>query len=182
MTHTDGMLEAAAHHVTYEWLTLAQLARLLVDLEGGDRTLAHNAAVEAFMLHDRCLINFLCGNYKGGRMDGRDIAPSDFLGFEWVLEDEEMDRRLRGRLPGINTCLAHLTWDRVEGGAPFSWPPLFLAWETTWAMRQFVTAVRESGGKCLFQFEAAAAQVAQQLPPFRDEYQTTPPYAPPRRS
>ena len=51
-------------HVQYEWTQMAGCAARL-ELAGGIRTPEENATLEAFLVHARCLINFVCGNYKG---------------------------------------------------------------------------------------------------------------------
>jgi hypothetical protein len=139
-------LEQAASHVAYEWTSLAGMAVELAKIQGA-RTLIQNALLEAFLVHDRCLINFLCGGYTGAR-DPKDLQPKDLLGREWWPPDEEFDRRLRGRLPVINQNLAHLSWQRVRSEEPVSWQALFIAHETSWGMGLFVDEVVSSGGPC----------------------------------
>ncbi len=106
----DDLLRGVGH-VQYEWTQMAGCAARL-ELVDGIRTPDENATLEALFVHARCLINFLCGNYRGGWMQ-EDMKPADFLRAPWVLPDDEMDRRLRGRLTVINRSLAHLCWRRV---------------------------------------------------------------------
>lgn len=152
----------AESYVCDEWRRLAELAAELSQIQG-HRTLRETAMLEAFMLHERCLINFLCGGYRGGRNKG-DITPEDFLGFEWHLQDEQLDRKLRGRLLAINRYLAHLSWSRVHDEEALIWSASFMAAELSWAMHQFVLELRRTGASSAASFQAEAEAVAGLLP------------------
>jgi hypothetical protein len=133
---SEDQLFEAAHEVGREWFKLAQGASDLTVVPGV-RSREDQATLEAFLLRDAALIHFACGNRKGKRND-RDIQPSDFLGRDWWPDDEEIDRRLRGRIKQIDAALGHVGWNRITGEAPSHWPISFLAWETSWALTRFV--------------------------------------------
>src|SRR5947209_1427853 len=101
--------------------------------QGGNREPQHNAAMEATLVHGRCLINFCCGGYYGTRHP-RDIQPSDFVGVDWWPRDEEFDRQLRGRLRFINEELQHLSWQRVLNQQALIVPVTLLVHEVQYAM------------------------------------------------
>ncbi|MBA2281033.1 MAG: hypothetical protein M3527_03770 [Actinomycetota bacterium] len=122
-------LDDGAGHVAYEWMSTISAAHDLAAVPG-QRNSLQNALLEAGLAHYRCVVNFCCGHFTG-RHRADDIKPSDFLRRDWWPEDEEFDRRLRGRLPGINKTFAHLTWDR--GIVQILWPLGFLAHEAQWA-------------------------------------------------
>lgn len=172
-------LEQAALHVSYELTSLAEMAAELVRVHGA-RDLHQNALLESFLVHNRNLINFIAGGYKGSR-DSGDIQPADFLGYDWWPGDEEYDRRIRGRLPVINQNLQHLSWARVQADDFVMWPMGFLAHETTWGMRLFVAELRKADGRRLGQFELSLQIAHAALPPFEQKPQTTAPMAPPRK-
>ena len=125
MNHDD--LLGGIGHVQYEWTQMAGCAARL-ELVVGIRTPEENATLEALLVHLRCLVNFLCGNHAGQWMR-KDMKPADFVRTAWVLPDEEMDRRLRGRLSIINKSRAHLSWERVTNRAGVMWPTGLLAHE-----------------------------------------------------
>ncbi len=80
LTRSTKELEEAAHQVKGEWTKVAQMASLLPQY--GERTLVETAALEATLVHTRCLIHFCCGGYEG-RRNRHDIVPADFLGVDW---------------------------------------------------------------------------------------------------
>lgn len=98
-TRTADELKQAAEHVKGEWVLLAESAAML-PAEGSGGPI-ERAAMEAMLVHARCLIHFCCGGY-GGKRDRRDIVPEDFMGVDWWPHDEQFDRRLRGRIQFID--------------------------------------------------------------------------------
>jgi hypothetical protein len=163
----DDLLRGV-EHVQYEWTQMAGCAARL-ELVDGIRTPDENATLEALLLHARCLINFLCGNYRGGWMR-EDMKPADFLRAPWVLPDDEMDRRLRGRLTVINQSLAHLSWRRVSDAQGVMWPTGLLAHEVHWAMHQFVEALPANDPALMRLWGVAAAEADRWMPPRRDNW------------
>ncbi|HSH58319.1 MAG TPA: hypothetical protein VK988_01510 [Acidimicrobiales bacterium] len=135
MTRSTKELEEAAHHVKGEWTKVAQMASLLPQY--GERALAETAALEATLVHTRCLIHFCCGGYEG-RRNRHDIVPADFLGVDWWPRDEDFDRHLRGRLRFIDHELQHLSWQRVLNKDPLIVPIVLVAHEVHWGMHLFV--------------------------------------------
>ncbi len=176
MMHTDDDLIAAAHLIATEWTELAEIAGLLARFSG-IRGAAEQAWMDAFFVHDRCLINFLCGGYKG-RWQVDDIKPADFLGDLWTLEDEDLDRQLRGRLATINSKMAHLTWKNFTDDAPIIWNAGSLAHETHYAMGLFVAALEAAGRPGLGVLKQAQATAQTSLPALRKVRQTAAPQAP----
>lgn len=142
-------------------------ARLaLVD---GIRTPEDNASLEALLVHVRCLINFLCGNYKG-EWTVLDMKPADFIRSPWVLPDEEMDRRLRGRLTIINRTVAHLSWRRVTERGGVMWPTGLVTHEVHWSLRQFVNAVTSASASSASRWSAAETEADRWMPPRRTDW------------
>ena len=172
-------LDAAAHHVGYEWLTLAEMTAEL-DQVPGTRTLTQTALLEALLIHARCLINFVCGD-RDGRHHKDDIIPADFLGYEWWPADQELDRTLRGRLPMINKHLAHVSWDRVTDGSTLIWSVVLVSHQTHWAMKLFTAEAQlaASSQAPLFQDVLTAADAV--MPALGRRGETPPLLAPPRR-
>jgi hypothetical protein len=178
MGRSEDELFEAAHAVGREWFKLAQAATDLSVIPGA-RNREDEATLEAFLVRDRALIHFVCGSYKGKRND-RDIQPRDFLGRDWWPDDEEIDRRLRGRLKLIDTSLSDIGWDRITDGALAHWPCTFLAWETTWAMTQFVQVLVAEQRSVATAFAEAQRQAYAVLPPFEPPPITGHAYAPTR--
>ena len=160
---TGDDLVQAALHVDYEWDSLVVLATDLDEVIGA-RTSADNNAMEALLVHYRCMVNFLCGGYTG-RWAEWDIQPSDFLGRAWWPPDEELDRRLRGRLVVINSELQHLSWERILKVDPVMWSTVLLAHEVTYAMSLFHDALeRDAPGVPCDMFGAGLQVAIQRLP------------------
>jgi hypothetical protein len=172
-------LDLGAEHVTYEWVCHAQV---VAEWARGWRpaevmSVQQLALLESFLIHDRCLINFLCGNVKGGR-HRNDIQPRDFLGVDWS-PPSPVDEELRGRLTAINAHLAHLSWERttlVDQGN-LRWYVVHLAHPTSNAMRAFVQELESSAGTCVDRFQIVLDRVQAILPP-RGRFRI-PPVAPP---
>lgn len=175
MDHRD--LDSAAYHVAYEWSTLAGMTAEL-DRVSGTRALTETALLEALLIHTRCLINFVSGDWKG-RHHKNDITPEDFLGYAWWPPDEELDRTLRGRLPTINAHLAHLSWDRVTDGS-MMWSVVLVSHQAHWAMKLFAAEahVAASGQAALFQSTLSVADAT--MPPLGRRGETPPVLAPSR--
>ncbi len=179
MGRSQDELFEAAHEVGREWFKLAQGA---IDLSviPGARSREDQATLEAFLIRNRALIHFVCGSRTGKRKD-RDIQPRDFLDRDWWPDDEDIDRRLRGRLKLIDHSLARIGWERITEGSPNAWPCGYLAWETSWAMTQFVQVLLAEGRSVAPAFAEAQRQVYSVLP----AYEAPPtvmehPYAPRR--
>lgn len=161
-------LHRGVSHVEYEWTQMAGCAARLAPVDRV-RTPEENATLEALLLHGRCLINFLCGNYKG-RWQPDDMKPADFLRASWTLPDEEMDRRLRGRLPIINRTLTHLSWRRVTDPDAVMWPTGLVAHEIHWSLNQFVFAVESANSSSASLWRAAANEAKRWMPPRRTDW------------
>lgn len=166
MNHDD--LLGGIGHVQYEWTQMAGCAARL-ELVDGIRTPEENATLEALLVHVRCLVNFLCGNYEG-KWSRKDMKPADFVRTAWVLPDAEMDRRLRGRLTVINKSLAHLSWERVTNRAGVIWPTGLLAHEVHWSMHQFVDAVEAVKASSAALWSVAASEADRWMPPRRSDW------------
>jgi hypothetical protein len=80
VTRTPNELEQAADQVKATWSALAETVALLPG--SGVRSPAQSIAMDAALVHARCLINFIAGNYAGKRIS-KDIQPKDFLGVDW---------------------------------------------------------------------------------------------------
>jgi hypothetical protein len=156
----EQRLLTAAGYIAEEWRGIAQTAARLAHVHGA-RSSVQSADLDAGLLHYRCVVNFCCGNFKG-RWDSADIKPADFLGRKWWPVDEELDRRLRGRLPGINRALGHLSWDRLD--LSIMWPFALLAYEADYVLRLFL-AEAESDELWTESLRVAAAYAAATLPP-----------------
>lgn len=165
--NNEDLLEGVGH-VQYEWTQMAGCAARLA-LVDGVRSPEENATLEALLLHARCLINFLCGNFDG-KWQPNDMKPADFVRAPWGLPDEEMDRRLRGRLTVINKSLAHLSWKRVTDRAGVMWPTGLLAHEVHWSMHVFVDAVLTADASSAALRRDAAAEADQWMPPRRSDW------------
>ena len=179
MGRTDDELFEAAHEVGREWYKLAQGATELSVLPGR-RTRTDEATLEAFLIRDRALIHFVCGGRTGKRND-RDIQPRDFLDRDWWPDDEEIDRRLRGRLKVIDFAVSRIGWDRVTDQTSGLWPTSALAWETSWALTEFVQALVAENRPVASTFAEAQRQAYAALPPYEPPAMTDHPYAPRRR-
>lgn len=163
----DQLLSGVAH-VQYEWTQLAGCA-VRLDQVDGVRTAQENATLESLLLHARCLINFLCGNYNG-EWSAHDMKPADFVRAPWVLADEEMDRRLRGRLAVINPTLAHVSWRRVTEPRGVIWPTGLVAHEIHCSMHKFVEAVCEASTSSADLWSVAAAEADRWMPSRRKDW------------
>ena len=179
MTRSTDELEEAAQHVTVEWAEMAKMATLLP--RNCVRMLADTAALEATLVHVRCLIHFCCGGYDGKR-DGRDIVPKNFLGVDWWPRDEDFDRTLRGRLRFINHELQHLSWQRVLNKEPLIVPVVLVAHEVHWGMHLFVDELRRKQSDWLETFELQEQVVRKLLSPLGRLAETVPHLAPARSS
>lgn len=176
MSHRD--LDVAASHVVYEWVSLAEMTAELAKVTG-QRALIENALLEAVLLHNRCLINFVCGNLKGGHAKN-DIQPADFLRRDWWPEDEQFDRQLRGRLPMLNKHLAHLSWERVTDSTPVLWSVILVSHQTHWGMKLFTAEAVRTGSTQASIFEASRDRVELALPELGRVAETSPVLAPVR--
>lgn len=174
MTRSKDELEEAAQHVKDEWAEVAKMASLMPR----DR---ETAALEATLVHARCLILFCCGGYKGKR-DRSDIVPKDFLGVDWWPRDEDFDRQLRGRLRFINHELQHLSWQRVLNKEPLIVPVVLVAHEVHWGMLLFVDELRAKQNDWLDTFAPQEQLVGKLLPPLGRLAETVPHLAPARGS
>ncbi|HMJ77434.1 MAG TPA: hypothetical protein VK507_15755 [Iamia sp.] len=174
---TLAELDEASHHITGEWLLVADRARLITTR--GARSAQGDAALESTLMHARCLINFCCGGYRGAHNDG-DIQPGDFLGRPWWPRDEPFDRLIRGRLRFINQELQHLSWQRVRNKEPLMVSVHLLAHEVHWAMHLFVEELRADASQWLARFEAQEQLVDGRLPRLNRPGQTVPHLAPAR--
>ncbi len=160
---TEVALVEAATQVCYEWRSLVELATSLDEVIGA-RSSADTNAMEALLVHYRCMVNFLCGGYTG-RWDPWDIQPSDFLGAAWWPPDSELDRRLRGRLVVINSELQHLSWERVLGTEPVMWSTVLLAHEVTYTASLFHDAlVKDAPGEVCNIFGSELHMAIERLP------------------
>jgi hypothetical protein len=177
---TDRDLDAAAVHVVYEWVALAEMTAELAKVTSVRTTVEH-ALLEAVLVHNRCLINFLCGDVNG-RHGRRDIVPADFLGYEWWPDDDEdFDRLLRGRLPVLNKHLAHLSWERVTDATPVLWSVVLIGHQTHWGMKLFtVEAVKASSPQASL-FDANRVRSEAAMPPLGKVAETRPVLAPERK-
>ena len=179
---------AGAVAIKREWQLLGESAAEL-NTGFGVRTPAEQAAFDACFVHIRCLINFLCGDYKAHR-SGNDITPSDFLGRDWWPDDaEDLDRNLRGRLRVINREVLHLSWGRVDATEFIWWSMVFLVRLTHHSMCLFLgelereAELHEGVGSCLPVLYDAQASVEVLLPAWDPSMpQTAVELAPPRPS
>ena len=161
-------LHHGVSHVQYEWTQMASCAARLEQVDRV-RTPEENTTLEALLLHGRCLINFVCGDYRG-RWRATDMKPADFLRTSWILPDEEMDRRLRGRLPVINRSLTHLSWERITDPEGVMWPTGLVAHEVHWTLHQFVMEVDRTDRGLSDLWRAAAAEADRWMPPRRTDW------------
>ncbi len=134
---TRDRLAEGAQDVASEWRAVVKIASSLESVRG-PRSFDQSALLDAGMLHYRCIVNFCCGNFKGKWMSN-DLKPQDFLGRPWWPEDNEFDRRLRGRLATINKALVHLSWQRLD--LYTMWPFDLLAHEADHALRRFLDQI-----------------------------------------
>lgn len=171
-------LDSAASHVVYEWVTMAEMTAELAGVAGA-RSVIENALLEALLVHNRCLVNFVSGDWLG-RHGKRDIQPQDFLGYPWWPSDEEFDRELRGRLSVINKHLAHLSWDRVADRAPVMWSVVLISHQSHWGMKLFTEEARRAGSNQAEAFEEARDSAEGVLPRLGRVGETTPVLAPRR--
>jgi hypothetical protein len=177
VTHSEKQLEEAASHVRGEWALLADSASLLSTRV---RTPVETAALEATLVHSRCLIMFCCGGENGNR-DKRDIQPANFLGTDWWPRDESFDRKMRDRLKFINEELQHLSWQRVLNKEPLIVSVDLLAAEVHYMLHLFVEELRDRKNRWLGAFEAQERYVYELLPKLDRPGETKPHLAPPRR-
>ena len=73
----------------------------------------YNEILEAYLIHARVLISFL----GGGELNPRatDITPGDF-GVVWKWPTSPEAEEITRQYTLINKHLAHLAWERTEGG------------------------------------------------------------------
>lgn len=156
-------LPLGAGYIAEQWYIIGTVACRLDAVTGG-RTPDESMALEIGTVYYRSLVNFCCGNFRGNRHDD-DIKPSDFLGTDWWPPDEELDRRLRGRLPTINRTLAHLSWHRPDIYA--MWPFGQLAHEVHHVLTEFVAEAESrtsDGAEWLATLQVARTHVGHTLP------------------
>ena len=176
---SDDELFEAAHEIGREWLRLAQGASDLTVIQS-IRGREDRATLESFLVRNRALINFVCGGRTGKRKD-RDIQPRDFLDRDWWPDDADIDGRLRGRLVQIDRWLTNIGWTRVIDRSPEPWPISFHAWDTTWALNQFVQVLVAEQRPVAAAFAEAQRHAFAALPAYEAAPLTDQPEAPSRR-
>ena len=126
----------AARHIAYEVRELGRILSRYEQLPKRDANL-QNALLEAYLVHARCLIEFLNGRLRSGarRWDARDIRPTDFTA-GWLPSGRT--NRLDGYLRRIDGHLAHLTWERVDRPHRKTWNMLALTREILRHLTRFV--------------------------------------------
>jgi len=156
-------LQPGARELAEEWSRFVSAVALTLNPETSDR--AKRAMADTNLALYRSLALFLCGGERGGR-DKRDIRPNDFLGFDWWPTDDELDQRLRGRLGKISKLRSHLTWHRVDETAMVLWPYALLVWEISFAMEDFIRALRASNSPFAELLERTRDELRPEMPPW----------------
>jgi hypothetical protein len=170
-------LQDGAAYVGETWRAIVDVAAELATVERG-RTGLQSLILDGGLVHYRCAVNFLCGNYAGV-WHPTDLKPPDFLGCPWVIADEQYDRHLRGRLRIVNIALAHLSWRRRDEFV--AWPFGLLAHEADHALRLFLADV-PTDAPWRRHLDFAGKVARDRLPPRQKWSSSTVELAPPRRA
>jgi hypothetical protein len=159
---TQAELERAASEVCKDWTTAAELAHLAETTFPFVRSPEQNAVITALVVHYRCLVNFVAGDYNG-RWGKHDICPEDFIGRPWSTSDQDLDRDMRGRLKVLNTEQQHISWRRLEDNATM-WPFGFLIREVNAALSQLTDLLLRHGCHGAKEFDNARTTAGLLLP------------------
>ncbi|HET6298900.1 MAG TPA: hypothetical protein VFG33_36360, partial [Kribbella sp.] len=148
--------------VCKDWTTAAELVHLAETTFPFVRSPEQNAVITALVVHYRCLVNFVSGDFKG-KHGPQDICPEDFLGATWSPSDQNLDRDMRGRLAVLNSEQQHISWKRLEGNLTL-WPFGFLIREVNSALWEFTDLLLQQGGYGAAEFDRARRTTAPLLP------------------
>jgi hypothetical protein len=88
---------------------------------------------------------------------------------------------LRGRLKVLDFAVSRIGWDRVTDQTSGLWSTSALAWETSWALTEFVQVLVAENRPVAPTFAEAQRQAYAALPPYEPPPSTVHPYAPRRR-
>ena len=161
-TRTQPDLERAAREVCKEWTAAAHLAHHAETTFPFVRSPEQTAVITALLVHYRCLVNFVSGNYVG-KWGNHDINPEDFIGHPWWPLDDDLDRDMRGRLKILNTEQQHISWSRLDDRLTM-WPVGFLIREVNAALSEFTDLLVQRGLHGAGQFERARVAAGSLLP------------------
>ena len=125
---TESELQEGAGFISYEYLMLAEAARLWVNQGLSEYSsavkLKRRMATDVFLLHARNLINFLSPTESAKMND--DVVATDYNA-SWTCSK---DSRFAGKSISewrqqINKLLSHVTYERttlIREGGPERWP------------------------------------------------------------
>lgn len=162
---TPAELARSASEVCKDWTTAAELVHQAETTFPHVRSAEQTAVITAVIVHYRCLVNFVSGNYDG-KWGRHDICPEDFTGAPWWPSDQELDREMRGRLNVLNTEQQHVSWKRLEGNMTL-WPVGFLIREVSFALSEFTDLLLQRNLPGAVEFDQARRTAAPLLPPKR---------------
>lgn len=176
-TRAGAELARAADEVCAEWRAAAELAVAAAQFDGS-RSVEQQAVITATNVRYRCLANFVAGN-EAGNWHSNDVKPFDFLGRDWALNDVDLDRTIRGRLPVLNTEQQHISWSRVDE-TPTMWSVVNMVHEVSVALDEFVEELLRTSNPHAAKFVATRDHVLALLPAHRSGPETAATPAPPR--
>lgn len=136
--------ERGASEICSTWVTAAELVHIAeTTFPRTGRSLEQEAVITALVVHYRCLVNFVAGDY-GGTWHEKDVCPEDFVGQPWWSTDDELDRVMRARLRILNTEVQHISWARLEDRMTM-WPFGYLIREVNAALCEFTEVLVSQG-------------------------------------
>ena len=111
---TPETMQAASHHLLYEWWMLRETATWLAS--NVSRTPAEqNAELESFCLHVRNLLDFFYPELRGRQARWGDVVAQDFLpAGDWQTGKPPVAEALAKVGIRVDKQLAHLTYARLR--------------------------------------------------------------------
>lgn len=162
---TPEELAGGAGEVCSTWVTAAGLVHIAeTTFPTGGRSQEQDAVITALVVHYRCLVNFVAGDYNG-KWHRNDVCPEDFVGRPWWSTDDDLDRVMRARLRVLNTEVQHISWERLEDRMTL-WPFGYLIREVNAALCEFTEVLVNQGAPGADRF-ASARSVTHPLLPYK---------------
>lgn len=141
---TPEDLERGAREICSTWVTAAELVHIAeTTFPTMGRSQEQEAVITALVVHYRCLVNFVAGDY-GGNWRRNDVCPEDFVGRPWWSTDDDLDRVMRARLRVLNTEVQHISWERL-GNRMTLWPFGYLIREVNAVLCEFTEVLVNQG-------------------------------------
>lgn len=156
-------LERGASEICSTWVNAAELVHFAeTTFPKVGRSLEQEAVITALVVHYRCMVNFVAGDY-GGQWHRSDLCPEDFVGRPWWSTDHDLDRVMRARLRILNTEVQHISWKRLENRMTM-WPFGYLIREVNVALCEFTEVLVNQGSPGAAEFDRARSVTHPLLP------------------